>query len=84
VAGKRKTNIDKEKRSWRLTHEAFLLLQAMAAQQGIETSAFLEVVSRTLAQERLPPEERERIHARAEEIIRERQLEPPDAQPSSA
>jgi CheY-like chemotaxis protein len=41
-----KSNIHKDKRAWWLSHEAFLLLQELAHQQGLQTAAFLEVISR--------------------------------------
>ncbi len=40
-----KTHIHKDKRAWWLSHEAFLLLQELAHQQGLQTAAFLEVIS---------------------------------------
>jgi hypothetical protein len=67
-----KTNIYKEKRAWLLSHEAFLTLQELARQQGLQTAAFLEVISRELALQRLPEEQRARIKAEAERIAAER------------
>ena len=37
-----KTNVHKDKRAWRLSHEAFLTLQELAHQKGLQTAAFLE------------------------------------------
>jgi hypothetical protein len=67
-----KTNVYKDKRAWRLSHEAFLTLQELASQQGLQTPAFLEVISRELALERLSEEQRARIKAEAERIAAER------------
>jgi hypothetical protein len=67
-----KTNIHKDKRAWLLSHEAFLTLQELAHQQGIQTAAFLEVISRELALQRLSEEQRARIKAQAERIAAER------------
>ena len=67
-----KTNIHKDKRAWWLTHEAFLMLQELANQQGVPTAAFLEVMSRELALQRLSEEQRARIKAEAERIAGER------------
>ena len=68
-----KTNVYKEKRAWRLSHEAFLTLQELAHQQGVQTAAFLEVISRELALQRLSEEQRASIKAEAERIAAERQ-----------
>jgi len=67
-----KTHVYKEKRAWLLSHEAFLTLQELARQQGLQTAAFLEVISRELALERLSEEQRARIKAEAERIAAER------------
>ncbi len=67
-----KTNVFKDKRAWLLSHEAFLTLRELAQQQGLQTSAFLEVISRELAQERLSEEQRATIKAEAERIAGER------------
>jgi len=67
-----KTNVYKEKRAWLLSHEAFLTLQELAHQQGLQTAAFLEVISRELALQRLSEEQRARIQAEAERIAAER------------
>ena len=67
-----KTNVYKDKRAWWLTHEAFLMLQELADQQGVPTAAFLEVMSRELALQRLTIEQRARIKAEAERIAAER------------
>ena len=71
-----RTNIQKDKRAWYLSHEAFLTLQELAHQQGLQTSAFLEVISRELAVERLSEEQRAKIKAEAERIIAERNNTP--------
>jgi len=68
----RKTNVHKDKRAWRLSHEAFLTFQELARQQGLQTPAFLEVISRELAQQRLSEEQRASIRAQAERIATER------------
>ena len=68
-----KTNVYKEKRAWRLSHEAFLTLQELAQQQGLQTAAFLEVISRELALQRLSEEQRASIKAEAERLAAERQ-----------
>jgi hypothetical protein len=70
-----KTNVYKDKRAWRLSHEAFLTLQELAHQQGVPTAAFLEVISRELALQRLSEEQRSSIKAEAERIAVERQKE---------
>ncbi len=67
-----KTNVYKDKRAWLLSHEAFLTLQELAHQQGLQTAAFLEVISRELAGQRLSEEQRARIKAEAERIAAER------------
>ena len=68
-----KTNVHKDKRAWWLSHEAFLTLQELAHQQGVQTAAFLEIISRELALQRLSEEQRARIKAEAERIAAERQ-----------
>lgn len=67
-----KTNVHKDKRAWLLSHEAFLTLQELAQQQGLQTAAFLEVISRELARQRLSEEQRASIKAEAERIAVER------------
>lgn len=67
-----KTNIYKDKRAWRLSHEAFLTLKELAQQKGLQTAAFLEVMSRELALQWLTEEQRARIKAEAERIATER------------
>jgi hypothetical protein len=67
-----KPNVYKDKRAWLLSHEAFLTLQELAHQQGLQTAAFLEVISRELARQRLSEEQRTRIKAEAERIAAER------------
>ncbi len=67
-----KPHVYKEKRAWLLSHEAFLTLQELAHQQGLQTAAFLEVISRELALQRLSEEQRARIKAEAERIAAER------------
>ena len=67
-----KTNVYKDKRAWLLSHEAFLTLQELAHQQGLQTAAFLEVISRELARQRLSEEQRARIKTEAERIAAER------------
>ncbi len=67
-----KTNANKDKRAWWLSHEAFLTLQELAHQQGLQTAAFLEVISRELALHRLSTEQRARIKAEAQRIASER------------
>jgi hypothetical protein len=73
VCAPMKTNVFKDKRAWRLSHEAFLTLQELAHQQGLQTPAFLEVISRELALQRLSEEQRAHIKAEAERIAVERQ-----------
>lgn len=75
TAKPRKRNVDKDSHAFRITHEAHLLLQALAREQGVEPSAFLEVISRQLASERLSQEQRERIKAQAQRITAERRQE---------
>jgi hypothetical protein len=75
VCAPMKTNVYKDKRAWRLSHEAFLTLQELAQQQGVPTAAFLEVISRELALQRLSEEQRASIKAEAERIAAERQNE---------
>jgi hypothetical protein len=72
VSASMKTHVYKEKRAWLLSHEAFLTLQELAHQQGLQTAAFLEVISRELALQRLSEEQRARIKAEAERIAAER------------
>ncbi len=71
-----KTNVFKDKRAWLLSHEAFLTLRVLAHQQGLQTAAFLEVISRELAMERLSEEQRATIKAEAERIAAERNHTP--------
>jgi hypothetical protein len=71
-----KTNIYKDKRAWLLSHEAFITLRELAHQQGLQTAAFLEVISRELAAERLSKVQREKIKAEAERIAAERNSTP--------
>ena len=68
-----KPNIKKDKCAWWLSHEAFLLLQELAHQQGLQTAAFLEVISRELALQQLSEEQRGRRKAEAERIAAERE-----------
>lgn len=68
-----KTNIHKDKRAWWLSHEAFLTLQELAQQQGLQVAAFLEVISRELALQRLSEEQRAGIKAEAQRIAAERE-----------
>ena len=68
-----KTHIHKDKRAWWLSHEAFLTLQELAHQQGLQTAAFLEVISPELALQQLSEEQRGRIKAEAERIAAERE-----------
>jgi hypothetical protein len=72
VSASMKTNAYKDKRAWWLSHEAFLTLQELAQQQGLQIAAFLEVISRELARQRLSEEQRARIKAEAERIAAER------------
>jgi hypothetical protein len=67
-----KTNIHKDKRAWWLSHEAFLTFQELALQQGVQIAAFLEVVSRELALQRLSKEQRASIKTEAQRIAAER------------
>ena len=67
-----KTNIHKDKRAWWLSHEAFLTFQELARQQGVQIAAFLEVISRELALQRLSEEQRASIKAEAQHIADER------------
>ncbi len=68
-----KPHIHQDKRAWWLSHEAFLLLQELAHQQGLQTAAFLEVISRELALQQLSEEQRGSIKAEAERIAAERE-----------
>jgi hypothetical protein len=68
-----KTNVQKDKRAWWLSHEAFLTLQELAQQQGLQVAAFLEVISRELALQRLSEEQRAGIKAEAQRIAAERE-----------
>lgn len=66
------TNIEKDKRSWWLSHEAFLLIQALADELKIDPASFLEVTIRDLAGQRLTQEQRSRIKQEAEVISAKR------------
>ena len=70
-----KTNVPKDKRAWRLSHEAFLTLQELARQKGLQTAAFLEVISRELALQLLSEEQRASIKSEAQRIAAERKNE---------
>ena len=67
-----KTNIHKDKRAWWLSHEAFITFQELAHQQGLQIAAFLEVISRELALQRLSEEQRASIKTEAQRIAAER------------
>jgi len=67
-----KSDIQKDKYAWWLSHEAFLLLQELAHQQGLQTAAFLEVISRELALRRLSAVQRANRKAEAERMAAER------------
>ena len=67
-----KTNIHKDKRAWWLSHEAFLTFQELALQQGVQIAAFLEVIRRELALQRLSEEQRASIKTEAQRIAAER------------
>jgi hypothetical protein len=67
-----KTNIHKDKRAWWLSHEAFITFQELAHQQGLQIAAFLEVISRELALQRLSEEQRASIRTEAQRIADER------------
>ncbi len=69
---KQRRNIYKDKRSYWLSHESFLFIQALARNQGISPSAFLEVVSRELAHERLSQEQYSQIVDEAKQIVKRR------------
>ena len=75
VCAPMKTNVYKDKRAWRLSHEAFLTLQELARQKGLQTAAFLEVISRELALQLLSEEQRASIKAEAQRIAAERKNE---------
>jgi len=79
-----KTNVHKDKRAWWLSHEAFLTLQELAHQQGLQTAAFLEFISRELALRRLSEEQRASIKAEAERIAAERRSAPITSGPSKS
>jgi len=70
--GRKRNNIDKDVRKYRLSHEAFLIIQKLAKEQHIEPAAFLEVHTRELARERLTQEQRAQIQAEAQRISQER------------
>ena len=70
-----KTNVHKDKRAWWLSHEAFLTLQELARQKGLQTAAFLEVISRELALQLLSEEQRSSIKSEAQRIAAERKNE---------
>jgi hypothetical protein len=70
-----KTNVHKDKRAWWLSHEAFLTLQELARQKGLQTAAFLEVISRELALQWLSEEQRASIKSEAQRIAAERNNE---------
>jgi hypothetical protein len=65
-------NIEKDSYRYRLSHEAALLFREMAREQGIEPSAFLEIISRELAQERLSEEQRSSVKQEAARITAQR------------
>jgi len=69
---KQRRNIYKDKRSYWLSHDAFLFIQALARKQGISPSAFLEVLSRELALERLGQEQYSQIVEEAKQIAKRR------------
>ena len=65
---KPKKNIEKDSHAFRLSHEAFLFLQALAEKEGLQSGAFLEHTIRELAKKRLSPEQRVSIIAQAKHI----------------
>ena len=67
-----KTNIEKDKRSWWLSHEAFLLIQALANELKIDPASYLEVTIRELASQRLTAEQRAQVKQEAEAISAKR------------
>ncbi len=69
---KHRRNIKKDKHSFWLSHESYLFIQALAQEQGINPSAYLEILSRQLAHERLNQDQITRIVVEAGEIIKRR------------
>ena len=67
------SNIEKDSYRYRLSHEAALLIREMAREQGIEPSAFLEIVTRELAGQRLSEEQRSQVKQEAARITAKRQ-----------
>ena len=71
----KEASVYKDKRAWWLSHEAFLTLQELARQKGLQTAAFLEVISRELALQLLSEEQRASIKSEAQRIAAERKNE---------
>ncbi len=69
---KHRRNIQKDKRSYWLSHEAHLFIQALASAQGINPSAYLEIISRQLAHEKLSGEQYNAIVEEASRIAKKR------------
>jgi hypothetical protein len=65
-------NIEKDSRAYTLSHEGFLLIQALAKKHGVAPSAYLEFVAREAAQDELTDAERQRIKEEAERIAERR------------
>jgi hypothetical protein len=65
-------NIEKDSRSYTLSHEGFLLIQALARKHGVAPSAYLEFVAREAAEDELTEAEREKIREEAERIAERR------------
>ena len=76
---KRQALRQKEKRSWWLSDEAFLLLQALAAENGVDVPPYLEMTIRNLATTHLSPTQRERIKQEAEALSAKRHQATPTA-----
>ncbi len=72
ISTKQSKNTTKDKRSWWLSHEAFLYLHALAEEQGLNIPQFLESLSRDLAKQRLPEDQRASIIAEAKRITSDR------------
>ncbi len=65
-------NIEKDSRAYTLSHEGFLLIQALAKKHGVAPSAYLEIFAREAAQDELTEAERQTIKEEAQRIAERR------------
>jgi hypothetical protein len=72
---KKRKNIEKDASTYWISHEARLLLRAIAKKRHLDPPQLLEIVSQELAAKYLTPEEQEAIRKQAEQIEETRRRE---------